>query len=444
MRPFQYPPFPNAQFGTADRLPDPAKGPLSRDYITNPLLPYLCGVTSTPYDWCQETDYLISGYTRIEGYSPGKKNTGRAKPSSTATLTSRKRKVIEVTSGVTESPTKVARTAQTLRKKEHPLPLPKSNIETARAILSNPAKAHRTLSLGLAAMYSSHASTDSTKVEYTPLGHETNPVWISSSCPVSASMAAATSSYLASPQPEIIITSPKLGKYTKSYQNMEDSPPKDAPKSQAIDPELILKKVNQILACLNYSLEEIVANVEVKAQLLEATTFLNQHASSEAGSLEKFMEELFNSNNLLESSSEELRQEIAELAKQKQEVTKCDQAISKVRPMLEMGSTKEEEAKLAEKALAARIETLEKELAMAKEDLAVTRGGLSKIKATNSNLKAKLSMFEEMKASNHSKCVAAIKAMEEAEAKHKQVVEASTRLSRRHEELKLSFRVFLK
>ncbi|MED6174557.1 hypothetical protein PIB30_070173 [Stylosanthes scabra] len=172
-------------------------------------------------------------------------------------------------------------------------------------------------------------------------------------------------------------------------ENKEDSQLEDASKSQAIDPELILKKVNQILVCLNYSLEEIVANAEIKAQLLEATTFLNQHASSEAGSLENFMEDLFNSNNPLESSSEELPQTTANLAKQKKELTKCDQAISKVKPMLEMGSTREEEAESAEKALAARVETLEKELATAKEDLAVTRGGLSKIKATNSNLKAK-------------------------------------------------------
>ncbi|MED6213776.1 hypothetical protein PIB30_096626 [Stylosanthes scabra] len=71
MRPFQYPPFPNAQFGIADRLPDPAKGPLSRDYITSPLSQHLCRVTSTSYEWCRETDHLISGYTRIEGYPPG-------------------------------------------------------------------------------------------------------------------------------------------------------------------------------------------------------------------------------------------------------------------------------------------------------------------------------------------------------------------------------------
>ncbi|MED6163833.1 hypothetical protein PIB30_083876 [Stylosanthes scabra] len=71
MKPFKYLLFPNAQFGNADRLPDPVKGPLSLDYITNPLSPHLCRVTSTPYEWCLEMDHLIFGYTRIEGYPPG-------------------------------------------------------------------------------------------------------------------------------------------------------------------------------------------------------------------------------------------------------------------------------------------------------------------------------------------------------------------------------------
>ncbi|MED6198148.1 hypothetical protein PIB30_063243 [Stylosanthes scabra] len=129
------------------------------------------------------------------------------------------------------------------------------------------------------------------------------------------------------------------------------------------------------------------------------------------------MEDLFNSNNPLESSSEELRQTTADLAKQKKELTKCDLAISKFKPILEMGSTREEEAESAEKAL---------------------------IKAINCNLKAKLSKFEELKASNRSKCAAIIKAMEEAKANHKQAVECSRRLSRRQEEIKLAFRAFLK
>ncbi|MED6212282.1 hypothetical protein PIB30_081789 [Stylosanthes scabra] len=163
----------------------------------------------------------------------------------------------------------------------------------------------------------------------------------------------------------------------------------------------------------------MVATTEIKAQLLEATTFLNQHASSVAGSLETFVEDFFNSKNLLELISEELRQTIAELAKQKKEATKCDQAI-----------LKEEEAESAEKVLAARVKALEKELPTAKEDLAITRGGLLKIKATNYNLKAKLTQFEEMNASNYSKCATAIKAMEKAEAKHKQAVEDSTTLSK--------------
>ncbi|MED6196300.1 hypothetical protein PIB30_046185 [Stylosanthes scabra] len=312
----------------------------------------------------------------------------------------------------------------------------KSNMETAKAILANPAMINRSLSLGIAAMSSS-------QVDYTPLGHETNPVLISEvevedegpfTVPTPEagdliflddefnldSILSKAHEVFSKAFPKSSLEKPKTEDASNfesvdPSENKEDSHPEDASKSQGFDPELILKKVNQILACLNYSLEEIVANAEIKAQLLEATTFLNQYASSEAGSLETFMEDLFNSNNLLESSFKELLHATTELAKQKKEVTKCDQAISKVKPMLEMGSTREEEVESAKK-----------------------------IKATNSNLKAKLSKFEEMKASNHSKCAATVKAMEKDEAKHKQAVEASTRLSRRKEELKLAFRAFLK
>ncbi|MED6112172.1 hypothetical protein PIB30_059278 [Stylosanthes scabra] len=70
--------------------------------------------------------------------------------------------------------------------------------------------------------------------------------------------------------------------------------------ASTVDRGTIIEKVNKVLGCLNHSLEEIVASAEVKSQLLEATTFLSQHASSEASSLESFMEDLYNSNVLLE------------------------------------------------------------------------------------------------------------------------------------------------
>ncbi|MED6213775.1 hypothetical protein PIB30_096625 [Stylosanthes scabra] len=150
-------------------------------------------------------------------------------------------------------------------------------------------------------MSSSQASTDSAKVECTPLGHETNPVFISSSCPVSTSTGAATSFSLAPHRPKITITSPirevefedegpfivpipEAGdliflddefnldsifseghevfskalpksslekpktedasnfKSIDPLENKEDYHPKDASKSLAVDPELILKK----------------------------------------------------------------------------------------------------------------------------------------------------------------------------------------------------------
>ncbi|MED6174556.1 hypothetical protein PIB30_070172 [Stylosanthes scabra] len=264
MKPFKYPPFPNAQFGIADRLPDPVKGSLSQDYVTNPLSQHLCGVTSTPYEWCREMDHLISGYTRIEGYPPGanpiiiigttsnpqkpveqwesdeektpkkskgKENTGRAKSSSTTILTSKKRNAIELASKAEGLTAKIARTSQpnktkskrvsthqassTMATRHEPFPesTAKSNMETAKEILANPAMINQSLSLGLAGMSSSQASTDSTKifhlaffcpkdyklVDYTSLDHETNHVLISSSCPASASIATTTSSSLVPP-----------------------------------------------------------------------------------------------------------------------------------------------------------------------------------------------------------------------------------------------------
>ncbi|MED6137056.1 hypothetical protein PIB30_061360 [Stylosanthes scabra] len=145
VRPFKYPPFPNAQFGISDRLPDPVKGILSRDYITNPLAPHLRGVTLSPYESCGETHHLISGFTKIERYPPvakpiaikgtaseptkptedwvsnterspkkkkEKKGSARAKSSSTATLTSRKRNAVERVSDAEGPVAKMAHTLQ--------------------------------------------------------------------------------------------------------------------------------------------------------------------------------------------------------------------------------------------------------------------------------------------------------------------------------------------
>ncbi|MED6123526.1 hypothetical protein PIB30_049984 [Stylosanthes scabra] len=376
MRPFQYPPFPNAQFGIADRLPDPAKG--SRVTRQAQLL-------------------ILKSLSSNRG------------------------------------PTK----------KRHPRKI----------------KAKRTL-----------VEQNHLIFEYTSLGHEANPVLISSSCPVSASTATATYSSLALPQHELItITSPIR------EINVEDEGPFTVPTPEADDLafaddkfnlDSILSEVQEVfLSALQKTSSEnpeaegtlslpsnenqkedteIVASAEIKAQLLEATSFLNHHASSEVSSLESFMEDLFNNNALLETRSEDLRLATAELSKHKKEVAKYGKALSKVKPLVEMGTNKEKEAESIEQAQLLRVEQLEKELSIAKQALADTQAGLAKIKATNLSLKDKMAEFEQKQSSNNSKCVAALKAIEEAEAKHKQAIEASTKLNKRQEELKLAFRFFLK
>ncbi|MED6139034.1 hypothetical protein PIB30_080055 [Stylosanthes scabra] len=52
-------------------------------------------------------------------------------------------------------------------------------------------------------------------------------------------------------------------------------------------------------------------------------------------------------------------------------------------------------------------------------------------------------MEQEKKTSSSSKHATAVKVVEEADAKHRQAVEASSRLNKRQEELKLTFRSFL-
>ncbi|MED6138615.1 hypothetical protein PIB30_075953 [Stylosanthes scabra] len=198
----------------------------------------------------------------------------------------------------------------------------------------------------------------------------------------------------------------------------------------------IIATVNKVLGCLNHSLEEIVASAEIKYQFLEATTFLNQHANSEASSLESFIEDLYNSNVLLESSSADLQAARDDVLKHKKDMAKYGAAFSKVKPLVKTGVVKEQEVKSLEETQHLRVEELERELLLAKQNLSKTMAGLAKIKATNHNLKNTVLGIEQKRASSTSKHAAAVKAIEEADAKHKQAVEASSRLSKRQEELK--------
>ncbi|MED6114083.1 hypothetical protein PIB30_076908 [Stylosanthes scabra] len=511
----------------AKQLPDPEKGILSRDYITNPLAPHLCGVTLTPYEWCRETHHLISGLTKIERYPPAakpiaikgtaseptkpaedwvsdterspkkkkeKKGRARAKSSSTATLTSQKRNVIERTSDVEGPMTKIARTSQSQsfvsveekpkclekesRKQETfmPNPMTQSNIESARAILSNPAMLNRSLSAGLAG------------VEYTPLSLELIPAPAFTSCPVDISTMAVSSSDLVILRPESSLISPIKESFeeegpfvvptpeardldfaddefnldsilseaqevfltdvpattSRDLETEKPFPPGDGQTLPTLtDRTAIVATVNKVLGCLNHSLEEIVASAEIKSQLLEATTFLNQHANSEASSLESFIEDLYNRNILLESSSVDLQAAKDDVLKHKKDMAKYGAAFSKVKPLVDTGVVKEQEVRALEGMQRLRVEELERELLLAKQNLSKTMAGLARIKATNHNLNNTLFGIEQKKASSSLKHAAAVKAVEEADARHRQAVEASSRLNKCQEEFKLAFRSFL-
>ncbi|MED6136263.1 hypothetical protein PIB30_054448 [Stylosanthes scabra] len=121
---------------------------LKRAYLVEITLPihmlHLCGVTSSPYEWCRETHHLVSGFTRIERFPPvgkpiaikgtaseptkptedwvsdaerspkkkkEKKGSTQAKSSSTATLTSRKWNAVERASDAEGPVAKMARTS---------------------------------------------------------------------------------------------------------------------------------------------------------------------------------------------------------------------------------------------------------------------------------------------------------------------------------------------
>ncbi|MED6199434.1 hypothetical protein PIB30_075933 [Stylosanthes scabra] len=95
------------------------------------------------------------------------------------------------------------------------------------------------------------------------------------------------------------------------------------------------------------------------------------------------MEDLNNSNILLESSSEDLRVATADLSKHKKDVVKYGAALLKVKPLVDMGAVKEQEARLLEETQRLHVEELEKELLVAKQTLSSTMAGLAKIKASN-------------------------------------------------------------
>ncbi|MED6137055.1 hypothetical protein PIB30_061359 [Stylosanthes scabra] len=312
-----------------------------------------------------------------------------------------------------------------------PNPTTQSNLESARAILSNPAMFNRSVSAGLAGVSSSQASTESTQVEYTPLGLEIIPVPASTSCPADMSTMAVSSSHLVILKQEgpFVVPMPEAGdldfadddgdfETEKPFSSGDGQTLPTLPRQSTTDRTAIIAKVNKVLGCLNHSLEEIVASAKIKSQLLEATTFLNQHANSEASTLESFIEDLYNSNVFLESSSADFSAARDDMLKHKKDMAKYGAAFSKVKPLVETGVVKEGEVKSLEETQRLRVEELER--------------------ASNTLLG-----IEQKRALSTSKHAAAVKAVEEADAKHKQAVEASSRLNKRQKELKLAFRSFL-
>ncbi|MED6220196.1 hypothetical protein PIB30_042570 [Stylosanthes scabra] len=306
-----------------------------------------------------------------------------------------------------------------------PNPTTQSNLESARAILSNPAMFNRSVSAGLAGVSSSQASTESTRVEYTPLGQETVPVLVSTSCPADTSTMAVSSSDLILFKPEaslispikeslieeegpFVVPTPEAGDLDIADDEFNlDSILSEAqerlPRQSTIDRAVIVEKVNRVLGCLNHSLEEIVAK----------------------------------------SSSADLQAARDDVSKHKKDMAKYGAAFSKVKPLVDTGVIKEQEAKSLEETQRLRVEELERELLLAKQNLSKTMAGLAKIKATNYNLKNTLLGIEQKRASSTSKHVAAVKTVEEAETRHKQAVETSSRLNKHQEELKLASRSFL-
>ncbi|MED6138391.1 hypothetical protein PIB30_073869, partial [Stylosanthes scabra] len=104
VKPFRYPPFPNAQFGISYRLPDPIK-------VAKPIA--IRGTASEPTkpveDWVSDAEH--SPKKKKE-----KKGSARAKSSSTTTLTSRKRNADERAFDAEGPVAKMARTSQPQKK----------------------------------------------------------------------------------------------------------------------------------------------------------------------------------------------------------------------------------------------------------------------------------------------------------------------------------------
>ncbi|MED6175396.1 hypothetical protein PIB30_077956 [Stylosanthes scabra] len=277
MHPFQYPPFPNAQFGIADRLPDPVKGAIP---VT------ITGIASEPQKAVEEWHF---DEEKAPKKTKGKKSAGRTKSSSTATLTSKKRNVVEVTSGATEGLAKIA-----------PPPSgeqfqPKRVLPTTEPYKRFPFPLLNPILRQLGPFFL-----------ILPGFRDEGPFHVPTS-----------------DAGDLNFADDKFNLDSILLEAQEENVPIQTPVEQeVVDREAIIGKVNQVLSYLNHSLEEIVASAEIKAQLLEATSFLNQHASSEVSSLENFMEELFNSHALLESSLEDLRSATAELSKYKKELEK--------------------------------------------------------------------------------------------------------------------------
>ncbi|MED6165793.1 hypothetical protein PIB30_103013 [Stylosanthes scabra] len=350
MKPFKYPPFPNAQFGIADRLPDPVKGILSRDYITNPLAPHLCGVTSSPYEWCRETHHPISGFTKIEKYPPAAKSIAikgtASKPIKPAE---------DWVSDSERSPKK-----QNYRRRKEGVVEP--SLQAQRPLHPENrtlSSIHLTLKVLLLKWPTRH-SLKKRDVDYFPIKEsaidEEGPFVVPT--PEAGDMDFADDEFnldsIHSEAQEFFLTvvpvtsSGKVEAEIPSNDEQNRVPTQSLPEQSTVDRGTIIEKLNKVLGCLNHSLEEIVASAEIKAQLLEATTYLSQHASSEASSLESFMEDLYNSNILLESSSADLRAAKDDLSKYKKDMAKYGAALLKVQPLVETGSIKEQEARSLE------------------------------------------------------------------------------------------------
>ncbi|MED6151882.1 hypothetical protein PIB30_086640 [Stylosanthes scabra] len=398
VKPSKYPPFPNAEFCIADRLPDPWPNLLLlKEQLPNP--------PSLQRTGFQNPNILPKRRKRKKGVLEQSLQAQRSlRPESGIPLSVHPTLKALLLKWLIHNSLRKSRrklecrgSLQGSKQQIHP------NRQLSLTWREPDAMFNRSVSAGLAGVSSSQASTESTRVEYTPLGHETIPVFASTSCPADTSIIAASSSDLALFKPEMslishikegaideegpfVVPTPEAGDLdfaddefnfdsilseaqgvfftavpvassgkleTERLFPSDDGrghvPPQNLPEQSTIDRATIIEKENKVLGCLNYSLEETVASSEVKSQLLEATTFLSQHASSEASSLESFMEDLYNSNVLLESSSADLRVVKDDLSKHKKNMAKYGAALLKVKPLSRHGVHQRTRGKIARK-----------------------------------------------------------------------------------------------